>query len=329
MDTIPKHYNVYRRAHELIHLSPNNALKWIANECMARHNRQRGKSPITIAIEATNHCNRSCATCPHPNLLSSEKGFMELDLFKTIADEFPRLPALTSVAFTGFGEPLLHPELIAMSRYVKDKGIPIVRTYTNGILLKEKSEDILQQSGFDEIILSLNGANPAVHETITQSKEYCSIIDNIEYFFKKRRALNKRTPFISLQILKLNDVAYNKEAFIRHWQPLLRPGDCILFKESHTFAGQVGNSKVKNVFHPAKRVPCGHLWNFLLVAWNGEVLPCCVDPHRKLSIGSSHHSSLMDLWHSTKLEDMRNKHLQGRYEQMDLCRDCETWRYFT
>lgn len=328
METIPKNYKFYRRTQQLAHLRPKEMLKWIRNEFLSSLSRRREETLITIAIEVTNNCNLTCSTCPHTYLSPDEKGFMNMDLFEKIVDECSQFPALTSIAFTGFGEPLLHSQLIQMSRCVKDKKIPIVRTYTNGILLKEKSEDILLRSGFDEITLSLNGATQMIYEKITKGSQYMHVTDNIKYFLQKRKALKRRTPFVNLQLLKLNDVSFDKKEFIRNWKPLLKSGDCISIKESHSFAGQVNDPKVRKVFKATKRVPCGQLWNVLFIAWNGDVTPCCVDPYKKLKIGNCWNSSLLDLWHSSTLAHMRNIHLQRRYDQMPLCSHCETWRYF-
>lgn len=329
METIPKNYKLYRRTKQLAHLKPKEVLKWIKRELLSSLGRKREETPITIAIEVTNNCNLTCSTCPHSYLSPDEKGFMNMDLFERIVDECCQFSALTSIVFTGFGEPLLHPQLISMSCYVKDKRIPIVRTYTNGILLKEKSEDILLRSGFDEITLSLNGATQTIYEKITNSLQYVHVTDNFKYFLQKRKALKRWKPFVNLKLLKLNDVSFDKEEFIRNWKPLLKSGDCISIKESHSFAGQVNDPRVGKVFKTAKRVPCGQLWNVLFIAWNGDVTPCCVDLYKKLKIGSCCDSSLLDLWHSSKLAHMRNIHLQRRYDQMPLCDHCETWRYFT
>lgn len=328
METIPKNYKWYRKTHQLAHLRPKEMLRWIRSELLSVPGRKREETPLTIAIEVTNKCNLTCSTCPHPSLSPNEKGSMNMDLFEKIVDECCQFPALTSIVFTGFGEPLLHPQLIPMSFYVKKKKIPIVRTYTNGVLLKEKSEDILLNSGFDEITLSLNSATQMIYEKITKSLQYMRVTDNIKYFLQKRKSLKKRIPFVNLQLLKLNDVSFDKEEFIRYWKPSLKFGDCISIKESHSFAGQVDDPRVRKVFKVTKRVPCGQLWNVLFIAWNGDVTPCCVDPFKKLKIGSCCNSSLLDLWRSSAMAHMRNIHLQRKYDQMPLCSHCETWRYF-
>lgn len=328
MEAIPRNYRWYRRMLQLMHLRPQEAVRWITGVFLSSLERKREEFPTTISIEVTDNCNLACSTCPQP-LLSGERGHISMDLFKKIIDECCQFPSLTNIVFTGFGEPLLHPQLITMSRYAKTKMIPFVRTYTNCILLKQNAEELLLKSGFDEITLSLNAPTQEVYARMTKSQQYKLVTENIEYFLMRRKALRARTPFVNLQLLKLNDVSLHIEEFIKNWRPLLKSGDCISIKKSHSFAGQVNDPGVGGVFESTKRVPCGQLWNHLSISWNGDVTPCCADPFKKLKVGNVCDYSLRNLWHSSKIMHMRNIHLQRKYDQMPLCSHCETWRYFT
>jgi len=289
---------------------------------------RREEFPGTVSIEVTNHCNIGCPTCPQP-LLSGERGYLDIDLFRNIVDECSRFYSCTSIVFTGFGEPLLHPELIQMSRYAKSKKIPIVRTYTNCILLNEhKADEILLKSGLDEITLSLNGPTPEIYGRIKGEHEFESVANNIEHFLARKEILRKKMPFVNLQLLKLRNVPLETERFIKRWSPLLGPGDCISFKDSHSFAGQVNNPEVTGILPPRRRFPCGQLWNYLFLSWNGDVSPCCADPSGKLTLGNAKDSSLRDLWHSSRMMEIRNLHLQAKYHSLPLCGQCEIWHYF-
>lgn len=329
MEAIPRNYKWYRRTWQLVHLKPIDAVRWIRTVFLSSLEKGQGVFPTTISIEVTNNCNMECFTCPQPLISKDDMGYMSIDLFKKIVDECYHFTSLTSFVFTGFGEPFLHPQLVSMSRYVKDKGIPIVRTYTNCLLLKQKTKEILLESGFNEITLSLNAPTQETYERIKESRHYEPVMENIEYFLMKRKAHKIRTPFVNLQLLKLNNVSYGIREFAKNWMPLLKHGDCISIKDSHSFAGQVNDPGVGGMSEPAERVPCGQLWNFLAISWNGDVTPCCADPFKKLKIGNVRDSSLKDLWHSPKITYMRDLHLRREYHYLPLCNKCETWRYFT
>ena len=329
MKAIPKYYKWHRRILQLMHLRPQEAVRWIMAVVLSSLEPKREEFPTTVSIEVTNNCNMACSTCPQPYLSSGEKGYMNMDLFEKIVDECCQYPPLTSIVFTGFGEPLLHPQLITMSRYAKSKKMPFVRTYTNCVLLdKQKTEELLTESGFDEITLSLNAPTQDIYERITKSRDYKSVTENIEYFLMRRKALKARRPFVNLQLLRLKDVSFKMQEFTKNWMPLLKRGDCISMKPSHSFAGQVNDPGVGTIVDAQVRVPCGQLWNYLHVSWNGDVIPCCADPFKKLKIGNVCDSSLKDLWHSSKIMHMREIHLQRKYHLLPLCSNCETWRYF-
>lgn len=327
MEVIPKNYRWQRRRLRLMHLRPQDTIRWLNAVFLSSLARKREKFPISVAVEVTNNCNMTCSTCPQP-LLQGKKGYLSMDLFKKVIDECSQYSSLTSVVFTGFGEPLLHPQLIAMSRYVKSKRIPYLRTYTNCVLLnKQNTEELLLESGFDEITLSLNAPTQEFYTRIKKGQEYTLVTENIRQFLIRRKSI-KKTPFVNLQLLKLNDTSLPVEEFVIKWMPLLKPGDCITTKYSHSFAGQVNDPGVGKVFGPGKRLPCGQLWNLLFVCWDGDVTPCCVDPFKKLKIGNVRSSPLKDLWHSPAIMRMREIHLRGECHYLPLCDNCETWRYF-
>jgi len=217
-----------------------------------------------------------------------------------------------------------------MSLYAKSKGIPYVRGYTNCVLLdKQKTDELLLNSGFDEITLSLNAPTQEIYERITKSRNYKLVTENIEFFLTRRKVLKARRPFVNIQLLKLNDVPFAKESFVEKWMPFLKSRDCIAVKDSHSYAGQVNDPGVKVVVDNSKRVPCGQLWNHLVISWNGDVSPCCADPFKKLKIGNAWDSSLKELWRSPTMLHMREMHMQKKYHRLPLCGDCEIWWYFS
>jgi radical SAM protein with 4Fe4S-binding SPASM domain len=328
METLPKNYKRQRRKLRLLHLKPHEAIRLCKGAFLSFLEKQRLEFPRMVSIEVTNNCNIACSTCPQP-YIQGEKGYLSMDLFKKIIDECSHHPTLKSIVFTGFGEPLLHPQLITMSRYVKSKGIPYTRTYTNGVLLnKQNTDKLLLESGFDEITLSLNAPTQEIYKRIKNNQPYNLVTENIEYFLMRRKFLKRKTLFVNLQLLKLNNVSYPIEDFNKKWMPLLKPGDCITIKYSHSFAGQVNVPGVGKVFGPRERSPCAQLSMYLFVSWNGDVVPCCVDPLKKLKIGNIGSSSLKDLWHSSKIKLMREIHVKKEYHRLPLCSNCETWRYF-
>ncbi|MFC1812361.1 radical SAM/SPASM domain-containing protein [Thermodesulfobacteriota bacterium] len=325
MKTYPRNYYIRRIASQLSKQRPKAAVALAKTILPGKMN----NFPNFLSVEVTNHCNLSCGTCPQSGL-SDEKGYLSMALFRKVVDECRRYASLRSIIFTGFGEPLMHPRLMEMSRYIKALKIPYVRAYTNCTLLNQKKTDeILLNSGFDEITLSLNAADRETYEQITDRKDYERVTDNIEYFLRRKNELKVRYPFVNLQLLKLSGVPLYEKQFIEKWLPLLQPGDCVRIKTPHSYAGQVNDPRVNQTFNNLKRFPCGQLWTYLFMSWNGDVMPCCVDPSKKLKIGNLHDSSLKELWRSPGIAHLREMHMRREYHSLPLCSDCEIWWYFS
>jgi MoaA/NifB/PqqE/SkfB family radical SAM enzyme len=331
MKTIPRGYRWYRRAVELNDLGLWGALRRSSAVLRARvaAGTDAPAFPDTVSIEVTDHCNLACPSCPQP-LLSNPKGYLDSATIRRIIDECAEHPVLMSLVFTGYGEPLLHPELCELGAYARRRGIPIVRTYTNcKSLTPARAEAILTREAFDELTLSLNGTSPETHRLIKGDDDYTRAQENVRRFLARKRELRMRKPFINLTFLALRGVSYDLAALAADWDPLLGPGDCVRFKDSHDFAGQVDGAPFGTLPPTTKRVPCGQLWTFLFIARDGHVSPCCVDPFKQLTIGNVHDSTLESCWASAALADMRGCHLAKAYGRLPLCERCDTWRYFT
>jgi len=73
--------------------------------------------PIILQAELTNDCNLNCKICMR-RYLDREIGYMSFENFKKLP-----LNKFKEIAFHGWGEPLLHPQLFDMIRFAKSIGI--------------------------------------------------------------------------------------------------------------------------------------------------------------------------------------------------------------
>ena len=88
-----------------------------------------------IDISLTELCNRTCVFCPRAdeNFYPNQSLHISMDLIKKIANELRDLEYEGAIVLSGFGEPLLHPELLEIvSILSKNARIEIV---TNGDVL--------------------------------------------------------------------------------------------------------------------------------------------------------------------------------------------------
>lgn len=148
--------------------------------------------PITISIVATNRCNLGCNMCPtHSGLIPDTYPYkqkvikdMDFGIFKKVVDKFPE--ALT-VNIIGSGEPLLNKDLFKMAEYAAKHKRMKVKTFSNGILIKEKADELVD-SCLDGITISINGHNAGEFARMTGMSEdfYQKIYDGVRDLVKKR-----------------------------------------------------------------------------------------------------------------------------------------------
>jgi len=194
-------------------------------------------------------------------------------------------------------------------------------------LTRQKTVEILEDSEFDEIALSLDALTPETYQKIKRSSNFQTVQENIAHFLNQKKKAKKWKPFVNLHILKMRETVSEVVDFLKRWSPLLGKGDHILLKDVHTFAGQVEDRRLEEQIYRGKRFPCRQLWKFLYISWNGDVMPCCMDVFKKLKISNVHKSSLEELWDSSFIQEIRRIHLQGRYNEIPLCSDCGNWWY--
>lgn len=290
-----------------------------------RINRSRLRFPFAILVEVTNDCMLGCVMCPRSES-KKNTGYMLFDQFKKIIDECSSRQSLGYLILSGMGEPLLHPQLIEMSKFAKSKGIPRIRLITNAILLtRQKTAEILEDSGLDEISFSLDATTEQTYQQIKNRTSFQIVQENISYFLHQKKKGWK--PFVSLHILKMRETASEISDFVKKWSPSLGKGDHILVKDVHTFAGQVEDRRLEEQIYTGERFPCRQLWEFLYVSWDGDVMPCCMDVFKKLRVGNLHKSSLGELWNSGFIHGIRQIHLRGEYDEIPLCSHCGNWWY--
>ncbi|MGE0396379.1 MAG: radical SAM protein [Kofleriaceae bacterium] len=106
-------------------------------------------------VVVTRRCNLACGYC---NEYDKSSKPVPLETLKRVVDKLKSLGTVT-LELTG-GEPLLHPELVALLRYARDVGIPRRRMITNGFLLTRETIEALNEVGLHQLSLSVDGVEP-------------------------------------------------------------------------------------------------------------------------------------------------------------------------
>jgi radical SAM protein with 4Fe4S-binding SPASM domain len=122
---------------------------------------------------------------------------MSLQDLVMITDQLPELERAT---LHGIGEPLLNKALCRMIAHLKKRNV-FVLFNSNGILLDEKRQNAIIDTGLDELRISLDAASPEGYEIIRNSDKFNRIVQNPRAFVKLQKKRRAVTPRLSLWFL--------------------------------------------------------------------------------------------------------------------------------
>ncbi len=117
--------------------------------------------PTQATLYLTGKCNLKCAWCLRQGTMAQVSPAPDFD--ETIIDEMMRrFPTITAVCLCGFGETLLHPNLIGIIRRLRRYNV-FINLITNGVLLAERLPELLRDRP-DALSISLNAASAEEHD---------------------------------------------------------------------------------------------------------------------------------------------------------------------
>jgi sulfatase maturation enzyme AslB (radical SAM superfamily) len=151
-------------------------------------------SPRVVFIEATNHCNLHCQTCPRTYFQREPLKSLTYDEFVAIATQFPNMQR---ALLHGIGEPLLNQELPEMIRYLKQRQVEVIIN-SNGTRLTPAWQAALIDCGLDEFRCSIDSANNETHAHIRGANLLPKLIAGLEGLVKKKASAGSLTPRISI-----------------------------------------------------------------------------------------------------------------------------------
>lgn len=306
-------------------VSPDDAVYRTINRINKRLHRGLLPFPQNVHVEVTNICNLHCVMCPIDQQ-KREKGFMSLEVFEKIVHECRGEFSMEKMALMGLGEPFLHPEIIAMSRYAKDQGIRHVFTSTNATVINEiMSENIVLKSGFDLISFSFDGTTKETYESIRVGASFDKVLRNILNFINIRNKYRKEKPKINLQLLVMRETEHEVEAFVEFWNKRLGAQDIIFIRDVDTFGGQVADHRLFHQCPNIGRIPCIQLWRDLAISREGLVTVCCKDVFYKLCVGNICENTIAEIWKKEKWKAIRKLHNAGKWDEVPLCKNCNEW----
>jgi len=152
-----------------------------------------------INVESTSRCNLKCIMCPRLSYQPANKD-MTMDTFKKISQDFH---LFRMVDLTGWGEPLLHPELFEMVNICK-KSLCSVKIGTNGLLLNEEKAEKVVKSGVDWMVFSIDGVTDKTYKEI-EGADLNTVKANIRRLVEMKKESKTEYPLIDIDFVMLKN----------------------------------------------------------------------------------------------------------------------------
>jgi radical SAM protein with 4Fe4S-binding SPASM domain len=286
--------------------------------------------PINVELDLTNACNFFCIHCsrdskPKDKIDSAQE--LPLHEYKRIIDECAQIGVLKLI-FMG-GEPLYYQDFVELVEYAKEKGIRNLGTSTNGWFINDNTAKELAKY-FSDIQVSIHGASSSVHDSIVGKKGAW------EQAWSAVRALKKYNLKVNVTftVMRENvDDIYEMPFLVKEYG-----GDCLRFLCLNDLEGR-GSSlkgwKMEEVFQIGSEIrklyegrpagleleaggfpPLGPIRddacsygcsggrNLLSIVSDGRVR-VCASLHN--DVGNIREKSILDIWHSPELIQMRKQ----------------------
>jgi radical SAM protein with 4Fe4S-binding SPASM domain len=280
-------------------------------------------TPWVIFVDPSISCNLQCKFCYHSS--NNIKGIMKWDLYKKIISDIKLFEFhIKTLRLYTFGEPLLNPKFVDMVKYAKDEQIAEnIDTTTNGSLFNPKLNLKIIEAGIDRINISVIGINAEQYKSFSNySINFEKYVDNIAHLYHHRKQC--------IIFIKINGDVISKEDQQKFLQIFTSISDGVGIE--HTMGcwydfdmkGTPTNKEVGVYGQPISHVEiCPYILYSYCVQFNGEVSACFLDWNRKLIIGDVKEQSLIDIWNSNRMNNLRKLMLKMLRFSHPICKSCQ------
>jgi MoaA/NifB/PqqE/SkfB family radical SAM enzyme len=316
-----------------------------------------------LFVEITNACNFKCTWCPD-DIMSRRRGFMKKEkvfrLLEEIAAKKSWLGPLYPVKLHQMGEPMLHPDLVAIVEKAERLGVGIELNTNCGLITPDTIEG-LYRAGLTNLILSYQTPDAGSFKTRKAPRlVFDDYRDKVRLAVERKVALSARTTLeIDIMNTKYADgyriVSEDEQAlaFLEDWiafaqrlerrhglVPRAHDWDRI---RSFRFLDQDENGSrypilegvhliwkrchswgnVIGAHHVAevKDTYCPAPYDQFVIQWNGDVVSCCTDYEGRTKTANVFAQSIESIWTGEVLKERKRDMLEGRL--LDVCAKCQ------
>jgi radical SAM protein with 4Fe4S-binding SPASM domain len=280
--------------------------------------------PLHVDYELLYGCNLRCPMCllslsPQKRASFGQEGDkLPLAKVKSLIDEGAE-NGQASIGFGGLWEPLLSPHIAEIVSYAREKGLVEAMFNTNGYYLSPERSRELMEAGLTRIMISLDAASSETYRQMRPGSDLGRVEENIRALLALRKKQGRKLPVVRLSfcLTKINQAELGP--FLEKWS-----GEADFFslqRYGHYGEGTPGLFP-DDAPGPMPTGRCAAPQKRLLVRHDGTVIPCCDVSGLNMPIGNVWSESLLDIWQSQGLKDIRRSLEEGVANPMALPKAC-------
>ncbi|MEM0474357.1 MAG: tungsten cofactor oxidoreductase radical SAM maturase [Zestosphaera sp.] len=321
-------------------------------------------SPKEVMVEVTTSCNYDCIHCFRKNMLNQDLNkLMSVDVFKVVLREAEDA-RVNKISFSGWGEPLTHPEILSFISEAKKRGFKVLLN-TNGYLLPDYVDELFRV-GVDELYLSVDGVSEEVYSLMRRGGILSRVSEGLMRLKELKLSSNSSKPevYIQFTLTKLNvkDLLelpeYVKrvsahQAVVSNVIPLSREFEkklsCYSDTECMTIINELRDKLAKRIFatggkislpnfsHTSERSCPFISRNACYIRFDGSVAPCIQYSHswvsnfasvtrviKEVVFGNVTREHLRDIWRKPDYVKFR---MNTYFFRMPSCFECNLREY--
>jgi radical SAM protein with 4Fe4S-binding SPASM domain len=286
--------------------------------------------PFELHLELTNLCNADCVFCPY-QFQQRKTEFMSDRVFEKALGDLVKIGG-GSVGLTPIvGDALIDPGFLErVKRLRAEPSIDRIWLTSNAILLDKHGIQEVLTSGITHMNISTAGFDEAMYVRVYRNKSYRRMRENVLELLKLNAQRSHPIPItIALRPDRpLEDVMKDPD-----FQEILAYRPQLDFTWAYTSAsGRITREALPPIMKlrsvSDRKESCVNLWNGPIVLPDGTVMACsCVaamDATADLGIGNILDSSLLEIWQSQRLKELRGSF--GTNSLNKTCAGCDMYR---
>jgi len=270
--------------------------------------------PLNIDIELSSVCNLRCPFCflSDPKTKKNKNDFFIvywiIQIFKEIKKE-----GIPAIKFNWMGEPTLHPLFNEIMEAASKLGCYDLLINTNGNYKPEINKGLMYAT---KVMFSVDSFNSVTYKKMRRGGDLKKVIRNIRELTKMGHK--------NIVVRRVITADNKNEDFEKDVYQNLGLYDCIKFSEHYVFDRNTSSENHEKTVNKISRTYCGYPSQRLIIDTDLNVFSCCADYNKNMLLGNIKDNSIIEIWRSKKLEDIREK-LKKNIMPSDSCKNCTSF----